>query len=67
MFWLNMVLGLIVMGRPEVYQTLTPGLITDTADISDERTRLFLGKWVDAFATFIDRLAQDESAKIAAE
>jgi len=61
------VLGLVVMGRPEVYQTLTPGLITEAADVTDERTRLFLGKWVDAFARFIDRFAQDESAKIAAE
>ena len=61
------VLGLVVMGRPEVYQVLTPGLIDDEDRITDERTRLYLGRWVDAFATFIDRLAEGPSAAVAAE
>src|SRR6185503_3169798 len=40
------VLGLAVMGRPEVYQVLKPGMIDEDFLIIDERTHVFLSKWV---------------------
>ena len=55
------------MGRPEVYQTLKPGMIDENFLITDERARLFLGKWVDAFVTWIGKFAVAQQLKIAAE
>ena len=61
------VLGIALMGRPEVYQTIKPGMIDEDYLITDERTRLFLGKWLDAFVTWIGRFAEPQQLKIAAE
>lgn len=61
------VMGMVVMGRPEVYQTLRPGLIDENHLITDERTRLFLGRWVDAFVHWIARFAVPRELKVAAE
>ena len=61
------VLGIALMGRPEVYQTLKPDMIDEDYLITDERTRLFLGKWVEAFTHWIDRFAVPRELKIAAE
>lgn len=61
------VLGLALMGRPEVYQTLKPGMIDDNFLNTDERTRVFLTKWVDAFVTWIGKFAVPQQLKIAAE
>ena len=61
------VLGLAVMGRPEVYQTLKPGMIDENHLITDERTRAFLSGWVDAFTTWIGKFAVPEELTIAAE
>lgn len=61
------ILGLAVMGRPEVYQTLKPGMIDDDYLITDERTRLFLQKWLDAFVVWIARFAAPQELRIAAE
>src|SRR5689334_17783709 len=36
------ILGMAVMGRPEVYQTLKPGMIDENHLVTDERTRAFL-------------------------
>ena len=55
------------MGRPEVYQTIKPGMIDEDYLITDERTRLFLGKWLDAFVAWIGRFAEPQQLKIAAE
>jgi chromate reductase len=61
------VLGLAVMGRPEVYQILKPGMIDENFLITDERTRAFLGTWVDAFVGWIGRFALPQPLRIAAE
>jgi len=61
------ILGMAVMGRPEVYQTLKPGMIDADDLITDERTREFLLKWVDAFVTWIGRFAVPRQLRIAAE
>jgi chromate reductase len=61
------VLGIALMGRPEVYQTLKPGMIDENHLITDERTRLFLAKWVDAYVAWISRFAVPQQLKIAAE
>lgn len=61
------VLGLAVMGRPEVYQTLKPGMIDDNHLITDERTREFLRKWVDAYVSWIGKFAVPQPLRIAAE
>lgn len=61
------VLGIVLMGRPEVYQTLKPGLIDADYLITDERTRLFLQKWVDSFVAWIGRFAAPEQLRVAAE
>jgi chromate reductase len=61
------VLGVIQMGRPEVYQTLKPGLIDENFLITDERTRLFLQNWVDSFVAWIARFAVPQSLRVAAE
>jgi chromate reductase, NAD(P)H dehydrogenase (quinone) len=61
------VLGVILMGRPEVYQTVKPGLFDEHDLITDERTRLFLGKWVDSFVGWIGRFVAPQAIRIAAE
>jgi chromate reductase, NAD(P)H dehydrogenase (quinone) len=61
------VLGVILMGRPEVYQTVKPGLFDEHDLITDEPTRLFLGKWIDAFVGWIGRFAAPQAIRIAAE
>ena len=49
------VYGLLVMGQPEVYFNMKPGLITDDLRITDDTTANFLNGWVDTFVAFIDR------------
>jgi chromate reductase len=61
------VMGLLVMGRPEVYQTLKPGMIDENFLITDERTREFLKTWTEAFVRWIARFAVPQQLKIAAE
>ena len=61
------VLGIILMGRPEVYQTLKPGMIDENHLITDERTRDFLRKWLDTYVAWIGKFAVPEPLRIAAE
>lgn len=61
------VLGTILMGRPELYQTLKPGMIDDNHLITDERTREFLRRWVDAYVAWIRRFAATQPLRVAAE
>jgi chromate reductase len=61
------VLGVILMGRPEVYQTLKPGMIDADHLITDERTRDFLRNWVDAYVAWIGKFATPQPLCIAAE
>lgn len=59
--------GLIVMGHPEVYFNMRPGLITDDWEITDETTQAFLGGWVDKFEEWVDRHGTPAASAIAAE
>ena len=61
------VLGVVLMGRPEVYQTLRPGMIDENHLITDERTRDFLRKWVDSYVAWIGRFALPRQLRVAAE
>lgn len=61
------VLGVILMGRPEVYQTLKPGMIAENHLITDERTREFLRRWLDAYVAWIGRFAVPQPLRVAAE
>ncbi|WP_226574870.1 NADPH-dependent FMN reductase [Acuticoccus sediminis] len=51
------VLDMIVLGQPEVYFQMKPGLIDENADVTDETTRAFLQAFVDKFDAFLDRVA----------
>ena len=61
------VIGVALMGRPEVYQQLKPGLIDENFGITDERNRKFLADWVDDFVTWIARFPKAPALDIAAE
>jgi len=61
------ILGVVLMGRPEVYQTLKPGMIDENHLITDERTRDFLRKWVDSYVAWIGRFALPRQLRVAAE
>ncbi|MDB5541377.1 MAG: hypothetical protein JWQ89_3104 [Devosia sp.] len=51
------VLGLALMGAPEVYFQSRPGAIDDEGSITDERVRTNLGIWVERFTDWIARFA----------
>ncbi|SEP99266.1 chromate reductase [Devosia sp. YR412] len=61
------VYGMLVMGQPEVYFNMKPGLITDELEITDETTFAFLNGWVQKFSAFIERHGVDKAEAIAAE
>jgi len=63
------VLDMVLMGQPEIYFTVKPGLIDEDYLITDDKTREFLGGWVTKFTGFIGRFVVARSAdlKIAAE
>lgn len=50
-------LDMAVMGQPEAYIQVTPGLIADDLTITDESVRGFLRKFLDAFADWIGKVA----------
>jgi chromate reductase len=52
------VLGVALMGRPEVYFQMKPGLIDDGDTVVDERSKAFLTTWVNAFTGWIARFAE---------
>jgi chromate reductase len=49
---------MVVMGQPEVYFTYKPELFDAEGDVVDEKTREFLGAWVDRFSAWIERTAE---------
>lgn len=58
------VLGVALMGSPEIYFQSRPGAIDDDGNITDERIRTNLNIWVDRFGEWIGRFAaprQDET------
>ena len=61
------VYGMLVMGQPEVYFTMKPGLITDDLEVTDDTTLAFLNGWVQTFSAFIERHGVDKATAIAAE
>jgi chromate reductase, NAD(P)H dehydrogenase (quinone) len=61
------VYGMLVMGQPEVYFNMKPGLITDDLEVTDDTTLAFLNGWVQTFSTFIERHGVDKATAIAAE
>jgi chromate reductase len=48
-------LGMVVLGQPEVYFVDTPGLVEEDGTITDESTRTFLSGFLDAFTAWIDK------------
>ncbi len=45
-----------LMGAPEAYIQLTPGLITEVGEITDKSTEQFLRDFMDAFEVFVTRV-----------
>ncbi|MDR6820170.1 chromate reductase [Neorhizobium sp. 2083] len=50
-------LDVAVMGLPEAFIHLTPGLITPEGDVTNEETRLFLQQFMDQFDRWASRFA----------
>jgi chromate reductase len=44
------------MNAPEAYIQLTPGLITDDGEVTEESTEVFLRDWMTAFGQFVERV-----------
>jgi chromate reductase len=45
-----------LMGAPEAYIQLTPGLITEAGEVTDESIEQFLREFMEAFAEFVTRV-----------
>jgi chromate reductase, NAD(P)H dehydrogenase (quinone) len=45
-----------LMGAPEAYIQLTPGLITEVGEVTDKRTEQFLRDFMEAFKVFVTRV-----------
>jgi chromate reductase len=45
-----------LMGTPEAYIQLTPGLITEAGEVTDKSTEQFLREFMEAFAEFVTRV-----------
>jgi NAD(P)H-dependent FMN reductase len=61
------VLDVALMGQPEVYFTMKPGLIDDDYLVTDDKTREFLNGWVNKYVAWVRRFAAPQQLKIAAE
>lgn len=61
------VLDIPLMGQPEIYFTVKPGLIDEDYLITDDKTRAFLAGWVAKYTTWVSRFAVPQQLKIAAE
>ncbi|MBN9307808.1 MAG: NAD(P)H-dependent oxidoreductase [Devosia sp.] len=57
------VVGVALMGRPEVYFQSRPGAIDDAFNITDEKLRSNLLIWVDQFSKWIGRFAEPRAAE----
>lgn len=51
------VVGVALMGRPEIYFQSRPGAIDDDLEFTDERVKTNLNIWVDQFVQWIARFA----------
>lgn len=43
----------VIFNQPEVYMQVTPGLITDSGEVTNEGTAGFLAAWAEGFAAFV--------------
>lgn len=59
--------GLILMGQPELYFHMKPGIISDELEITDETTQAFLTGWVEKFDAWVERHGEIQVPAIAAE
>ena len=48
--------GMSLLSRPEVYLTSKPGLISETFEVTDEKSRAFLAGFVEMFAAHVARM-----------
>lgn len=56
------VVGVALMGRPEIYFQSRPGAIDDEFNFTDERMKTNLNIWVDQFVQWIGRFAEPRAA-----
>lgn len=61
------VLEVVLMGQPEVYFQMQPGLIDANFEITDEQTRGFFQGYLAKFEAWIERHAPQERRVVAAE
>jgi chromate reductase len=61
------VLGVALMGSPEVYFQSKPGLINDDYEVTDETTLAFLQNYMTKFANWVAKINHDHLAVAAAE
>lgn len=51
-------LDMKLMGQPEVYFSFKEGIIDETSNVTDEKTKVFLQGFVDKFAVWVDSNGQ---------
>ena len=56
------VVGVALMGRPEIYFQSRPGAIDDDHNITDERVRTNLTIWVERFTDWIGMFTKPQQA-----
>jgi chromate reductase len=61
------VLDVALMGQPEIYFTMKPGLIDDDYLVTDDKTREFLNGWVNKYTAWVRHFAAPQQLNIAAE
>lgn len=57
-----LILGVILMGQPEMYLTYKPGLIDDDLKITDESTAKFMTGFLEKFEAWIARMKAPSTA-----
>ena len=58
------VVGVALMGRPEIYFQSRPGAIDEDGNFTDERIRTNLGIWVEQFVQWIGRFAEPRATEV---
>ncbi|MEO6076281.1 MAG: NAD(P)H-dependent oxidoreductase, partial [Dokdonella sp.] len=49
-------LDMPTLGQPEVYLQFKDGLIDEKGDVSNDKTREFLQKWMDAYTAWVAKI-----------
>jgi chromate reductase len=60
--YLATIIGLILMGQPEVYFSFKPGLVDENFEVTDETTRKFLETYLSRFEAWIRRVGEPKEA-----